>query len=339
MCPVAAGIVSIREHYTGRMLNFRLKVFRAVAEHLSFRKASEHLYLSQPAVSLQIKTLEEEIGLQLFDRSGSHVSLTPAGETLLRYTEKLEALAAEAEGALASFRGEVRGKLVLGASLTIAQYVLPKLLGPFLRQNPHLEVGVTTHNTERVIEDVVEQRSALGLIEGPARRRDVTLEPLLDDELMVIIPPAHEWADQGEIEVAQLRNVPLLLREQGSGSRVVAEQALRKAGIRPRDLHVILEFDMTEAIKSGVEAGLGIGIVSRWTIRKELELGTLRTVAVRGLRMRRNFSAVYRAGPEPQGAAESFLRFVRGARGLLSDVEAGGAPGGRKRRTPPPYSQ
>jgi DNA-binding transcriptional LysR family regulator len=302
------------------MLNFRLKVFRAVAAHLSFRKAAEELYLSQPAVSLQIKALEEEVGLQLFDRSGSRIRLTAAGEELLRYVEKLEAVASEAEGALAAYRGEVRGKLAIGASLTIAQYVLPRLLGPFLQQNPHLEVGVTTHNTERVLEDVVEQRSALGLIEGPARRRDVTLEPVLEDELVVIVPPAHEWAEQREIEVEQLRRVPLLLREQGSGTRLVAELALRKLGLRPRDLHVILEFDMTEAIKSGVEAGMGIGIVSRWTIRKELELGTLRTVAVRGLRMQRNFSAVYRAGPEPQGAARSFLRFVRGARGLLPDV-------------------
>jgi len=304
------------------MLNFRLKVFRAVAKHLSFRKAAEELYLSQPAVSLQIKTLEEEVGLQLFDRSGSSISLTLAGETLLQYANRLDALATEAEGALSSYRGEVRGRLVIGASLTIAQYVLPRLLGPFLQQNPHLEVGVTTHNTERVIEDVVEQRSEIGLIEGPARRRDVTLEPMLEDELVVIVPPAHEWAVQREIDVEQLRSVPLLLREQGSGSRLVAELALRKAGIRPRDLHVILEFDMTEAIKSGVEAGLGIGIVSRWTIRKELELGTLRNVTVRGLRMRRNFSAVYRAGPEPHGAAASFLRFVRGARQLLPDIAA-----------------
>jgi DNA-binding transcriptional LysR family regulator len=308
------------------MLNFRLKVFWAVAKHLSFRRAAEELYLSQPAVSLQIKALEEEVGLQLFDRSGTHISLTAAGGTLLQYVEKLDALAVEAESALAPFRGEVRGRLAVGASLTIAQYVLPRLLGPFLQQNPHLEVGVTTHNSERVIEDVVEQRSALGLIEGPARRRDVTLEPVLEDELVVIAPPAHEWVEQNEIEVVQLRSVPLLLREQGSGSRLVAELALRKLGIRPRDLHVILEFDMTEAIKSGVEAGLGIGIVSRWAIRKELELGTLRTVTVRGLRMQRHFSAVYRAGPEPQGAAASFLRFVRGARGLLPDVAARAGP-------------
>jgi DNA-binding transcriptional LysR family regulator len=304
------------------VLNFRLKVFRAVARHLSFRKAAEELYLSQPAVSLQIKTLEEGVGLRLFDRSGSQISLTPAGETLLGYVERLDALATEAESSLASFRGQVQGRLTIGASLTIAQYVLPRLLGPFLQQNPHLEVAVTTHNTEVVIEDVVERRCVVGLIEGPARRRDVTLEPVLEDELVVIAPPAHEWAEQREIEVEQLRCAPLLLREQGSGTRLVAEMALRKLGVRPRDLHVILEFDTSEAIKSGVEAGLGIGIVSRWTIRKELELGTLRTVTVRGLRMERHFSTVYRAGPEPQGAAASFLRFVRGARGLLPDVAA-----------------
>lgn len=177
---------------------------------------------------------------------------------------------------------------------------------------------MATHNTERVIDDVAGQRIALGLVEGPARRRDVKLETVFEDELVVIVPPAHEWAEQGEIEVDELRRVLFLLREQGSGSRLVAELALRKAGLRPRDLRVVMELDTTEAIKSGVEAGLGIGIVSRWAIRKEMALGTLRTVTVRGVRMGREFSAVYRTGPEPQGAALSFLRFVRGARKLLA---------------------
>jgi DNA-binding transcriptional LysR family regulator len=300
------------------MLSFRVKVFQAVARHLSFRKAAEELYLSQPAVSLQIKALEEEIGLPLFDRGGSHIALTEAGSILLDYAAKLAALAAEAGEALGPFRGELRGKLEMGASLTIAQYVLPGLLRPFLQQNPLLEVAVATHNTERVIDDVAGQRIALGLVEGPARRRDVKLEPVLEDELVAIVPPAHEWAEQGEIEVDELRRVPFLLREQGSGSRLVAELALRKAGLRPRDLRVLMELDTTEAIKSGVEAGLGIGIVSRWAIRKEVALGTLRTVTVRGVRMGREFSAAYRTGPEPQGAALSFLRFVRGARKLLA---------------------
>ena len=313
------------------MVNFRLKVFRAVAHNLSFRRAAEDLYLTQPAVSLQIKALEEEVGLQLFDRSGRHVALTAGGEALLQYSERFESLAKEAEDALAVFRGEVRGKLAIGASLTIAQYILPGLLGSFLKQNPQLEVGVTTRNTEHVIEDVVEQRNDLGLIEGPARRRDVTLETVLEDELVVIAPPAHEWVEQREIEVAQLGSMPLLVREQGSGTRLVAELAMREAGLRPQDLRIAFEFDMTEAIKSGVEAGLGIGIVSRWTIRKELELGTLQTIRVRGLRMMRNLSAVYRAGPEPQGAAAAFLRFVRGARELLPDP--------RTRTTAPPYRQ
>jgi len=314
------------------MLNFRLKVFRAVARNLSFRKAAEELYLSQPAVSLQIKTLEEEIGLRLFERAGSQISLTAAGKTLLAYADRLEEVAAEAESSLAAFRGQAQGRLGVGASLTIAQYVLPRLLGPFLQQNPHLQVAVATHNTELVIEDVVERRCDVGLIEGPARRRDVTLEPMLEDELVVIAPPAHEWSEQREIDVEQLRAAPLLLREQGSGTRLVAELALRKVGVRPRDLHVFLEFDTSEAIKSGVEAGLGVGIVSRWTIRKELELGSLRAIPVRGLRMERHFSLAYRAGPEPQGAAASFLRFARGARGMLPHLAAKAATDLRGKR-------
>ena len=175
--------------------NFRLVVFRAVAEQLSFRKAAEELYLTQPAVSLQIKALEEDIGVQLFDRTGAHIALTEAGGILLRCSQQAHALLVQAENEIAALSQEFAGQLALGASTTIAQYVLPRLLGMFAREHPRVHPTLISGNTEQIVAAVESRKIALGLIEGPARSRGVKLEPFLRDELALIVPAAHEWAE------------------------------------------------------------------------------------------------------------------------------------------------
>jgi len=224
-----------------KLANFRLKVFRAVAEYLSFRRAGEELYLTQPAVTLQIKALEEDIGTPLFDRTGTHISLTPAGQILLEYVRKVDNLLAEAEQALAEQRGAVSGELSVGVSTTIGHYVLPRMLGQFHRENPEVHLVVHTGNTEEIVNALQMQRITLGLIEGPARRRDVREEPFLDDELVLVVPASHEWAESGAIEVQQLANAPLLMREKGSGTRRVVEIALEKAGLKLKTLRIALD--------------------------------------------------------------------------------------------------
>jgi DNA-binding transcriptional LysR family regulator len=152
--------------------NFRVVVFRAVAERLSFRKAAEELYLTQPAVSLQIKALEEDLGVQLFDRSGAHITLTAAGGILLDYAKQVNALLVEAEHEIAALSGEHAGQLALGASTTIAQYVLPRLLGEFCKEHPRVRATLISGNTENIVEAVAKQTIALGCIEGPSRSRE-----------------------------------------------------------------------------------------------------------------------------------------------------------------------
>jgi LysR family transcriptional regulator, transcriptional activator of the cysJI operon len=158
------------------MVNFRLKVFRAVARHLNFRAAAEELYLTQPAVTQQIKTLEEHLGVQLFDRSGAHITLTPAGALLAKYAGKIERLEDSATTDLAKFAGEQRGELHIGASLTIAQYVLPHILGEFQKQHPQVKPHITTCNTEQVVAALTSHEAALGFVEGPTLRRDIRTE-------------------------------------------------------------------------------------------------------------------------------------------------------------------
>jgi DNA-binding transcriptional LysR family regulator len=297
--------------------NFRLTVFRAVAAELSFRKAAEALHLSQPAVSQQIRALEEETGTRLFDRGtgeghGTQIALTQAGRVLLGYAKTSATTLEDARRALASLNHAVTGELKLGASTTVAQYVLPRILGAFLRQYPQVKLSLTSGNTEHIAEAVAEERVALGIIEGPAMRRDVKIERMVRDEMVLIAEPLGEWAQRRppRVTTAELTTARLLLRERGSGSRRVVERALKQAGLPLHSLNIAIELDSTEAILSGVEAGLGVGFVSRWALGKALRLGTVRVVAVEGVTIVRDFSFVRVAGAELAGAAAAFQQFA-----------------------------
>src|ERR1700692_980364 len=181
--------------------NFRLKVFRTVAEQRHFRKAAKHLYLTQPAVTHQIRALEETFSVPLFDRTGKEVTLTPAGEILLKYVRQVDELLARAEEEISALSGEVRGDLRIAASMTIAQFALPPLLGEFVRLHPSVQLSIESSKTRDVIHAVMTQRAGRGLIEGPAQTRDVTIEPWIEDELVMTVPASHEWDNAKEIDL------------------------------------------------------------------------------------------------------------------------------------------
>ena len=296
--------------------NFRLKVFRTVAEHLNFRKAAENLFLTQPAITLQIKALEDDLGIRLFDRAGNRVCLTPQGSVLLVYAKKLAALVSQAEQQLGAHEGKVSGELSLGVSTTIAQYVLPRLLGAFLAEHPGVQFSLHSGNTGEIVRLLLDNKLAIGLIEGPARDRGIRTEPFMQDELVLIVPPGFASAQMSR---AQLLASNLLMREQGSGSRRVVELALESAGLKLKSFKNVMDLDSTEAIKSAVEVGLGVGFVSRWAISKELELGALKVTDVPGLKADRDFSLISRTGPEPQGPAAAFRTFALERARLLAN--------------------
>lgn len=301
------------------MENHRLRVFREVVACMSFRKAAEVLHLSQPAVSQQIRVLEEEYGTRLFDRDGNHITLTAAGRVLHGYALSAAHLMDEARTALASLNHVISGDLRLGASTTIAQYILPRVLGAFHRQNPQVHLSLISGNTEQIVEAVISEQVALGIIEGPAMRRGLRAEPLMRDRMVLIVGAKHPFIGSkgrsseppASLSISALGALPLLMRERGSGSRRVVERALKQAGLPLKSLHIAMELDSTEAIVSGVEAGLGVGFVSESAIGKELRLGTLRIANVEGIAIERNFSLIHRAGQEPIGPAAAFHRFAR----------------------------
>ena len=286
---------------------FSLKVFRTVAEQLSFRKAAELLLLTQPAVSLQIKALEDDLGVRLFDRAAGKVSLTKQGAILLPHAEKLARIALEAAQELSANEVQLSGTFALGVSTTIAQYVLPRFLAIFLAEHPRLKLSMHSGNTDEVVRLLLDGKISVGLIAGPARQRGMRAEPFMQDELVLIAPPAFEL---GHVSHAQLTASTLLLREPGSGSRRVVEAALRKARLKLNCFKNVIELDSTEAIKSAAEAGLGLGFVSYCAIDKELELQALKLVEVDGVRMTRHYSVVSLTGPEPSGAAGAFRTFA-----------------------------
>ena len=211
---------------------------------------------------------------------------------------------------IAALRGELIGPLRVAASTTIAQYVLPSILGQFVRLHPAVHAELESANTEAVVTAVLDGSAALGLIEGPAHRRELQMEPWLRDELVLVVPQNHEWA-ASTISSDQLRGVRLLMRERGSGTRENIERALEKAEIDPKSILCAMELNSTEAILACIEAGLGIGFVSRSAIRRQLALNTLAMVAVDGLDIHRIFTLLTLPGPEPQGSAAALLNHLR----------------------------
>jgi LysR family transcriptional regulator, transcriptional activator of the cysJI operon len=291
------------------MENFRLRVFRVVARTLNFRKASEELLISQPAVTQQIKALEEELGISLFERSKGKVALTASGVVLADYADKLKALVDEAVQAIAEVSGTRTDELRVGASQTIGQYLLPNLLAGFRKDFPKVSLSGMSGNTDEVLAALAEHRIDLALVEGPSPRSDVKAEPFMEDHMVLVVPHDHEWAGH-EVAIGDLKSEEFVTREVGSGSRRVIEDALQEAGLDANELRTILTLDTTEGILSAVEAGLGVAFVSRWAVRNQLTLGTLKLAHVRGLKLTRMFSVAHRQGSAPRGSAGAFHRFL-----------------------------
>lgn len=260
------------------MADRRLQVFYTVARHLSFTKAAEQLFMTQPAVTFQIKQLEEQFNARLFERSHGKIALTPAGQMVMTYAERILGLSEEMETRVADLTGAMGGPLLLGASLTVAEYILPRILGEFKAQHPQVHAHMTVGNSEMIQTRVADHTLDLGLIETPAQLPGLRTEIVCEDELVVICVPEHKFAKMQSVKPRQLLDEPYISRETGSGTREFADQYLRRCEVMPEDLNIVMELGSLEAIKGVVETGLGISIVSRATASKEKKLGTLATV-------------------------------------------------------------
>jgi DNA-binding transcriptional LysR family regulator len=289
----------------------QLAAFCEVVDRKSFSRAAERLGVTQPAVSLQVRSLEKRLGTKLLDRSGRRVEPTEAGLRLYRAAQRMlsveEQLLAEVTD---SDGGELRGDLVLGASTGPGGTVVPVLLGEFQRQHPQLNVALSVSDTNRVIEQVAERELELGVVGAAPRHRGVVFEPFFRDEVVLVVPPGHPFAGK-RVSLDDLRGEPLILMQEGAGVRQVIEEELRHAGLRPRDLDVRLELGLQESVKSAVAAGFGVTFISRYGVEAELAAGTLASARVKGLEPAREISLVRPAGRSPTRAAEAFVEFAR----------------------------
>lgn len=276
--------------------DFRLKVFRVAAERLSFTRAAEELFISQPAVTKHINELERQLGVPLFVRRSNTVFLTSEGEVLLGYARRILALYSDLNDAFGEETAESVGELHIGASTTIAQYLLPAVLSRFKSRFPRIGVVLTDDNTKQIERMVAEERLDFGLIEGMARDPQLHYEPFMEDELVLVTAANNRSIQQEEITASELAKLPLVIREAGSGTLEVLEQALAARRIPMRSLSVEMQLGSTESIKHYLYGSEAVAFVSIHAVLEELRYNMLRVIDVRDFSVTRNFSFVSRHG-------------------------------------------
>lgn len=257
------------------MSDRRLQVFHTVAGTLNFTRAAELLHMTQPAVTHQIRQLEADFNTRLFDRVNNRINLTPAGEQVLDYASRILSLYDEMHESVKELTGDRSGLLTLGASTTIAEYMLPELLGGFRREFPDVQVRLRVANTDAIVALVSDSSIDLGIVEGEVHKQHLLVDDCQQDELVVIVPIDHELASKPEVSPADMARYPFVQREDGSGTKSVIAAYLAMHNIFEEQLQHPFELGSTEAIKGAVQAGMGISIVSVTTVKKEIELGLL----------------------------------------------------------------
>ena len=288
----------------------QLAAFCAVVERKSFSEAAERLGVTQPAVSQQIRSLEERVGQQLLDRSGRRVEPTEAGNRLYRSAQRLLALERQLlEEVAGEAEGPLRGQLAIGASTGPGGTVVPVLLCEFAEANPDVTIDLTISDTQTIVDRVARRELELGIVGATPRNRSVAYEPFFRDEVVLVCPPKHRFAGK-TVSLDDLRGEQLIVMQEGAGVRQVIEDELREAGTRLRDLDVRLELGLQESVKSAVEAGHGVTFISRTAVEPELAAGTLAEAGVRGLEPSREISLVRATGRVSTRVADAFVAFA-----------------------------
>ncbi|BAO45335.1 selenium metabolism-associated LysR family transcriptional regulator [Thiolapillus brandeum] len=293
------------------MADRRLQVFFTVARLLSFTKAAETLHMTQPAVTFQVRQLEEYFNTRLFDRTHNRISLTEAGTLVYGYADKIFELYNEMENMIKDMTGEISGSLTIGASTTIAEYMLPSLLGDFRKQYQDVVIHLKVSNTEGIVSMVENNVIDLGVVEAPVGNKNLVVEECRNDRLVAIVPNGHELASHDVVHLDELLEYPFICREEGSGTREVIEEYICHAEGCKDGLNVAMELGSPEAVKGAVEASMGISIVSEATIAKELKLGTLVAVEL-DPPMERPFSFVHQKQKFRVRVMDELLQFARG---------------------------
>lgn len=292
------------------MADRRLHVFYTVAQLSSFTKAANRLHMTQPAVTFQVKQLEEQFNTRLFDRNHNRITLTDAGTVVYRFADKILGLYEEMESSVGELTGEMRGILLVGASTTIGEYLLPRVLGAFRKANPAMKVRMNVANTREIVQQVENNTIDIGIVEGVVHNANLAIRECHPDRMVVIFPKGHDLSRRERVTPAELLDYEFVLREEGSGTREVLADYIREGGADPNQLDIVMELGSGESVKGAVESGLGISVVSEATVHKEAQLGTLE---VRSLEpnLSRCFSFLHQKQKFRSQAVERFYAFLQ----------------------------
>ena len=288
----------------------QLEIFAKVAELGSFSRAAEALSLTQPTVSEHIRALEDELGLRLLDRLGRGAAVTPAGRLLLSHAHRLLALSREARQAMDGFLGKMSGELLIGASTIPGEYILPSLIGGFKTKFPDISITLLIGDSQAAVDWVGDGRAELSVVGARLPHRGVDYHELMADDIVVVVPAAHPWHGRAEITIEELRSEPLLIREQGSGTRAALERALTDARLDLGAFRVVGEMGSTQAIKQAVRANVGLSIVSRRAVNEECRGGLLWCLRIANLTIARSFYLATHKERSRSPLAEAFRAFV-----------------------------
>ncbi|WP_339278173.1 LysR family transcriptional regulator [Paenibacillus sp. FSL W8-0426] len=280
-----------------------LKVYVTVVEQRNFSRAAEILHLSQPGVSLHIRNLEKEFNVKLLHRSPKWVKLTEAGELLYVRAKEMLNVYESVKLDIARLHDDVSGTLQIGASFTIGEYVLPRLFASFAKQYPEVEMGVFIGNSAQVVEAIRDNNMDMGLIEEDIEAHDLAVTPFMKDELIIVAAEGHPLTLSDVVDVERLQDQVWVLRESGSGTRAASDRFLAQTGLRIERSYV---FNSSQGVKEAVFSGLGMAMLSRWVVKRELTAGLLKEISIPGIRLERNFSFVRRTGQVPSRANEVF---------------------------------
>ena len=288
----------------------QLKAFCAVVEKRSFSRAGEVVFLSQPTVSLQISSLEQELGTRLLDRRGREVTVTRTGETLYRYARRILQLTNEAVQAIEQLKGLMKGTLTLGASTIPGEYLLPSLLAEFKGLHPAIDIDLRISDTQGMITKVLAHEVEIGFVGTRDKSDKLVFKSLATDKLVLIASADSTWLHQDTLTVEQLKGIPFILRESGSGTGTTVKQKLFEKGIREEELNVVMRLGSTAAVKRAVESGSGVSFVSEKAIENEIKLGTIKVVPVVDLELDREFFTVFNRHQSHSPAADALLQFL-----------------------------
>ena len=291
------------------MADRRLQVFHTVARLLSFTKAAEALHMTQPAVTFQVRQLEEYFNTRLFDRTHNRITLTEVGDKVYEYAEKIFEQYALMENTVKEMTGDINGVLMIGASTTIAEYMLPILLGDFKIKYPEVRIRLRVSNTDEIVSMVESNTIDLGVVEAPVANKSLVVTLCRMDQLVAIVPPNHPLSQLQEVSVKELVSYPYISREEGSGTREVINEYFNRANLSFYDLNIVMELGSPEAIKGAVASGMGVSILSRAAIQKDLQLGLLREVRLNPT-LERPFSFVHQKQKFRLRAMEELLNFA-----------------------------